>query len=554
MRYYTQLSEGEIRAICLCYPYRELITGFKKCPKDFSTLMPGHRPQSISEENGRNLIANNPRSKLAAKMVEVLLSSWVPKIDAFVKEQVADGKDTDYAYIVAFSKHGFPSFARIYFRLSGESFSDERISAIVSGAAALSAEKEHSKEQAHFLSTSKRIEELRRQQIGELMEKDQEIKRRGSEIKTLSRELSEERAKISTLSEENKQIGMLQTQLAEAVLELERLRQELQDCNAHLEYAEAVRRDSEEQVRVCREEKMTLQLKLEDSQTRLAELEHNRAAVLDLTYSDTVDELRPIDMDEFVEYLSYNLLNIGLDRAQPYFTLLIGYLRDTIFNNKPIICNQAIGHTLARCVSNTLCGSPNARIIPYREGITSNDIQNLLETDNRILVFDSFIGNFNEKELLPIFRRAKRKIIIITAEYDKTIAYLLPEEVMSNCTYINVGHIPPLFGINALDEDPSTIKEELAPPICERPNSRAQRLCGEIMRELGYPLAVIGALSEQMSSEEKLAEFLAFSIIPYSIEAYGVSPYNASDRLEKYAGFLGRCVYKDLLMEWFGDA
>lgn len=56
-----------------------------------------------------------------------------------------------------------------------------------------------------------------------------------------------------------------------------------------------------------------------------------------------------------------------------------------------------------------------------------------------------------------------------------------------------------------------------------------------------------------MSSEEKLAEFLAYSIIPYSVEAYGVSPYNASNRLEKYAGFSGKCVYKDLLMEWFGE-
>lgn len=554
MRYYTQLSEDEIRAICLCYPYKELITGFKKCSRDFSALMPGHRPQSISEENGRNLIANNPRSNLTAKMVEVLLSSWVPKIDGFVKEQITDGKETDYAYIVAFSNLGFPSFARIYFHLSGECFGDERISAIESGAAALSAEKERAKEQDVFVTASKKIEELRRQKDGELKEKEQEIKKKGSEIKSLSRALSEEREKTAALLEENKQIEMIQAQLAEATLESERLRQKLQDSNARLESAQEACRDSEERVRICCEEKAALQIKLEEEQKRLAEIENDRVAVLDLTYRDTVDELRPIDMDEFVEYLSYNLMNIGLDRAQPYFPLLIGYLKDIIFKNKPIICSQAIGHTLARCVSNTLCGSPDVRIIPYTDGITSTDIQNLLETDSRILVFDSFIGNFNEKELLPILRRAKRKIIIITAEYDKTIAYLLPEEVLSNCTYINVGHIPALFGINALDEDPSTIKEELTSPVYERPNSRAQRLCGEIMRELGYPPAIIGVLSEQISSEEKLAEFLAFSIVPYSIEAYGVSPYNVSDRLGKYAGFSGKCAYKDLLMEWFGDA
>mgnify|MGYP007102008791 CR=1 FL=1 len=195
MRYYTQLSEDEIRAICLCYPYKELITGFKKCSRDFSALMPGHRPQSISEENGRNLIANNPRSNLTAKMVEVLLSSWMPKIDGFVKEQIADGKETDYAYIVAFSDLGFPSFARIYFHLSGECFGDERISAIESGAAALSAEKERAKEQDVFVTTSKKIEELRRQKDGELKEKEQEIKKKGSEMTPFS-----ERFTLSTSS------------------------------------------------------------------------------------------------------------------------------------------------------------------------------------------------------------------------------------------------------------------------------------------------------------------------------------------------------------------
>lgn len=554
MRYYTRLSEDEIRAICLSYPYNDLIAGFKKYSKDFSALMPGHRPQSISEENGRNLIANNPCSNLTAKMVEVLVESRTLKISNFVREQVTDGKNMDYAYIVALSKFSFPSFARIYFHLAEECISDERISAIESGVAALSEEKECSREQNVIVSTSKKIEEFRRQKRKELKEKEQELKRKESKIKDLSRALSKEQKKTASLLEENKQIGMMSTQLAEATLERERLRQELQDCNTCLQSAQKAYRDSEKRVRVCCEEKAVIQIELEESQTRLAEMEHKRAAVLDLTYRNTVDELRPVDIDEFVEYVSYNLMSIGLDKTQPYFPLLIGYLRDTIFNNKPIICNQSIGHALARCVSNTLCGFSDVRVISYKAGTTSTDIQNLLETDNRILVFDSFIGNFNEKELFPILRRVKRKIIIITAEYDKTIAYLLPEEVLINCTYINAGRIPPLFEINALDEDPSIIKEELTLPVYERPNRRAKRLCEEIMRELGYPPVIIGALSEQMSSEEKFVEFLAFSIIPYSIEAYGVSPYNVSGRLEKYAGFSGKCVYKDLLLEWYGNA
>ena len=85
------------------------------------------------------------------------------------------------------------------------------------------------------------------------------------------------------------------------------------------------------------------------------------------------------------------------------------------------------------------------------------------------------------------------------------------------------------------------------------PEYVAQRLCREIMNELGYPPVVVAALSEKMTSEEKLVEYLAFSIIPYSIEAYGVSPYNTSERLGRYAGFSGKCAHKDLLLGWYGD-
>ena len=553
MRYYTLLSDEDIRKVCFCYTHKELINGFKKCSKDFSAVLPGRRPQSMSEEAGRNLIANNPHSNLTAKMVEALLSYWVPRITASVKKQIEVGKDSDYAYIVSFSEFGFPSFVDVYFHVIKEDISEERIIAIRAGVEALSDMIEHTSANRESESATKKADAINRQQSQKLKEKDQEIKHKTSEIKALTKALAEARSRIESLLEENKRIALLEGKLSEAASEIDRLRSASVEDAKRLEEVRRANERFEEQLQASIDRIAAIQSELEASRNQLSEMEQSKKDALDLLYSETTHELRPVDMDEFIEYLSYNLSSVGVNKDEPYFPLLLHYLENVLFKNKPIICNQAVGHTLAKCLSNTLCGNPNATIIPYKEGISHEEIRAILETDSRILVFDSFIGNYSEMELFPLLRSAKRKIIFITSEYDKTIAYLLPEEVLLNCTYINTNNIPELFTANGLDEDPSTIKEELTIPVSEAPNRRAQRLCKEIMLELGFSSVVANVLAEQMSSEEKLDGFLAFSIIPYAIEAYGISPYNASDRLGKYAGPAGKCVQKELFGEWYGN-
>ena len=306
MKYYYALSDEEIKSICLCYPYKELITGFKKCSKDFSALLPGRRPQSVSEEAGRNLIANNLHSNLTAKMVEVLLSSWVPKVSALVKEQLEDGKETDYAYIVAFSRLGGPSFVMPFFRFSDEEFSEERISAICAGVAALSAEREQIKELYDSATTTKQVEDLKRQHLAELKEKEQMIKRQATEIKAITKELEKERETTASLQEDNKQIEYLQKQLSEAALEIDKLRQDLQDESIRLKMAQDRQAESEVRKQELERENSSIQDAFDSCKSLLDQIDQQRQAVMALLYSDTAEELRPVDMDEFNEYLSYN--------------------------------------------------------------------------------------------------------------------------------------------------------------------------------------------------------------------------------------------------------
>lgn len=553
MKYYPLLTEDEIQTLCLCYPYKLMITGFKRCYKDFSSLMPGHRPQSVGTEAGRNLIANNPHSRLTAKMLEVLLLNWCNFVSTSVKNQISEGKEKDYAYIIAFSELETSSFVRIFFHLSDIGFSEEHISAIIAGVDALFEERSKINERIDSSTNAKQIDEIKREHNRELKEKDKEIKKILTEKKILEAELSKERETTTKLTKENQRIPNLLEQLSKSAEESAALSNTIKEVELKLKEAKEAYIESERREQAVREEADAIRAELYKCQAALMESEEKHKAIYNLLYSDTTEELRPVNMSEFSEYLSYNLSNLGLEKSTSYFSLLAKYLGDTVFCNRPIICNHAIGLALAKCISNTLCGSQNPTIIPYQKGITSNEIKGILESDSRIVIFDSFIGNYSEMELFPIIRSVKRKIIFITAEYDKTISYLLPEEVLLNSTYINASKIPELFMSNELNEDPSTIREELSTPFHEEPNRKAQRLCREIMIELGFQNFVADSIAERMTSEDHLNGCLAFSILPYSINAFGIAPYNVSDRLNKYVGLTGKSAYKELIMEWYGN-
>lgn len=553
MKFYPLLSDDDIQTICQEYPPRDLIAGFKKYSKDFSALLPGRRPQSVEVDFGRNLISNNPHSNLTAKMVESLLKNWIPKTKAIVEEIEASGKNAEYAHVVAFSRLGYPFFVSVYFNIIESGFSEDQIHAIQAGAEALTEEMERMEEMVSSAESSKQLEDLRKQFTRELKEKDQDVKGKAAEIKRLQKCLSDAQKTADRLFEKNEMIGVLQSKLGEADSEIAELKAKIHGYELQLTETRNTIRKKEEQEQECFNERERIKSELVACQTRLDEIEQARKATLALVYNETIDELRPIDLEEFDEYLSYNLTSLGLEATDSSFSLLLNYLHRVIFANKPILCSHAVGLALARCISNTICGTQNVTIVPYKREITNRDIISILETDSRILVFDSFIGNYSEKELLPILRRTKGKIIIVTAEYDKTIALLLPEEVLCNCTYINASRFPGLLTARKLDEDPSTLVEDWFSPSCETPDRRSQRLCREIMKELGFSAIVTETMSAQIGSAEVLDGYLAFSILPYYIEASGASPYSISSRLGKYAGPTGKSNYRELLMEWYGN-
>ena len=140
------------------------------------------------------------------------------------------------------------------------------------------------------------------------------------------------------------------------------------------------------------------QVAIDSLQEKLSNIENALAEMREKPYQESDQLLYPTDIDEFSEYLGYNLKSIGVNGSTDEYNLLTEYLCDILFQNKPIMCNHVSGMALARCVSNALCGTKSIKILPYSSEITSKDILYYLNSEERSLVMDGLQGNYNEME------------------------------------------------------------------------------------------------------------------------------------------------------------
>lgn len=557
MKYFQLLTEEDIQTICQVFPHKEMIQGFKKNPRAFNDIARGYRPQAIPEERGRRLLAENCRTKLVSNMIDELLNGWISDISHRIEERVKAGDTENEAYIRAFQASILPDSVELYFRLTGMPVGEEYISVLSTAISIVALEKQKN---SYTVSTATishdDLEQERKKHRIEIKAKDSENKKKSKEIESLSSKVTELSAMIKTLQGESERQSsqlkqseqtevMQRKELNDAIAENSILDAELKKQKAELQEAQAI-------IDAARERVFAQQSIIEALQDELSNIQKASTDIEAKMYCKTDDLLCPVDMDEFSEYLRYNLSSIGVDSNTDGYFLLEDFLGDILFQDRPIICNRMSGIALAKCVSNTLCGSHEIKILPYTSEITSNDILNYLKLENRIFVLDGFLGNFNELELISLLSSIKGRIIFITLGYERTMAYL-PQEILLYFNYLNINRIKGFFSETVINEDSSVISEEWVSAIQKCVNVRAERLCSEIMKQLGFDADITMRISQRMTSEEKLSQYLAFSILPYASEVLDCRPYEISDRLQKYAGELGKCKYKSLLLRWFGN-
>ncbi len=599
MNYLTDLTKEEIKYVCTVIPFKEVSTYFRKYPKEFSKLKPGFRVKSLNEDTVIRTLYDFRNKDFIASFLFKHIDRWIEEIDRELVKALESELDQEAAYIDVLSRSFFSGNVALFFKIKGEEKSEDYLKVMRSSVLYQSAHQKTNEEELGFLKKKLRelmdiqeelknkisdeekyIEKLRKQEVGlkeELKEKMMQLEQEQStrlfeKVDKLEAELkkaqddeiwktAEMQQKIdiltSKLKDQTEKSAGYETSISEYASKLSTAKDDIETWKNKV-------RSCEKQIFTYKAERATFLTDQESDRKQIRELKEaldaqknieTAAEAVSKRYADSNRKmpLCPEDMDDFDEYFSYNLENIGFDRNEDGSVEFVDYLEKSFFHGIPVLIKRGLGINLANCLANTLYGVPVAAQLLYSEGAGVQKISDFLaDIPDRVVCIDGFIGNCNELELIPVLEQYRNKIIILTYMYDKTLSFV-PYEILSSVHFISADVFSSVLRIRDITEDPSEVKEiSSAYKNNTGVDSRLQKIFYEIACECGLKMDTAYAMAGMIEDENYLNEMLMFTLLPYVFKVLGKNPYNCSKRLQRYAGEAGRCSKKDILMRWFG--
>ena len=572
-------------------------------------LRPGFRVKSLKEAEVERTLFDFRNRDFIGSFIVKHIDRWLEEIhDAF--EQVKnDGLNEEESYIHVLARSFFSHNVPLYFKVTEQEKSEEYLHIMTAGVNQLleimdeaektieEKKKELSNRDQEFQQLQNQIDEAERSinrlnakvsklsndndgQATIIAQKDADIDKLNTIISALKKELERINSKISSITEQNSaEIKSLTEKIEIMTRNISEYEQKIASYKSQLSKSEE--RDADisdknsqlvdaikDKEMLIAEMRQTIDALTSESQNnvqridelnKLLEEAQNKPIEVDKTdihqfaKKTRVVPIRPVDMDDFDEYLQYNLNDIGFDNGCDGYDLFVRYFEQILFDGVPLLLKHGPGVNLANCVANTLYGQKTAALLAYSEKSDMQDIKEFLEgTPERVICIDGFVGNINEMEMLPVLEQYRNKIIILTYMYDRTLNYT-PSELLTYVRYINVDEFKPLLRIKDITEDPSEVQEETyAYQTGSSSENRYQKIFKEIGEQCGLAKDVVNSIADSIKDEEYMNAALMFTLLPYLSKVLRIKPYNYSKRLQKYAGESGKCPHKNILLGWFG--
>lgn len=519
-KHLSKLTKKEVAYICSVIPLKMTVEYFRNNPKEFTKIMPGFRAKSLKrKEQVSRILIRGINKPFVSSYIEKNIEIWLCQIQEHINKYLNNGDSREAALIKTLPFCFFVEDIGIYCKLVEDEYSEEYIRLL-----------------SESIKTKREYDEKLEQLIKKLEDKESENYMIKTDLNNAEVKLVKCESEINALKSEMIEFNSLKSIVNVKNKEMEDLNNKL------LEYEEYVIRLKSE-LAATTNDKRLLEIKVSG---KIERVRTNKFAKENVALTPKC----PKDIDEFKDYLGYNLENIGVPTHTEYFHLLKEHLSDILFKGIPIIIDRNASRSLIICVANALIGNSNIATLVYTEEISQDIIEEFLSSEERIVCLDNFIGNFDETILITLCDNHIDKIIFLTTFYDRTL-YFVPEEFMKYCNYLNLNRIEALTGYTTLTEDPSIIDEVQMTNIKSITDKRWSSFLFKSMEELGVGKSLSQQRSTLVSSEQKLCCLLAFDILPYCIDVLHISPFNVSEKLLKYAGDSGRCLYKNLFKRWF---
>lgn len=526
MKYLPLMTEDEIRYVCSIIPTIDAVGYFQHNPKEFAKICPGFRASAVGKLDVSNLLFRNRSRGFVEFFIEKHISDWLSQIQEHIDKCLNDGDTKVVALLKTLPHCFFVDNVSLYFKLTDNEFTEDACS-IISASARIIKDSDTECERLEITLNSK---------TSEISRTEAELGRIQTELTNTRKKLGERIDEIKTLKRINADLEKSKGVITSQEQTIKNLKQKVQEREDHIKQLKAA-------LYVAREEQQQLEEIIREEIAQQQETEKHR--------QDTTQKPKcPKDLDEFRDYLGYNFENIGVPTNSDYLPLLKDYLSEILFQGKPIIISRSIGLSLMKCVSNTIVKTPVVSTLAFADDVTEKLIDGFLSQDKRIVCLDNFIGNYNETTLITICDRHRDKIIFLTIAYDHTLCFV-PDELMQYCHYLNLNRVEAFTGDTELTEDPSVVDEVETVVTSIVPDLRWTVALKEMLDEFGVRGALSAYKSSLVADELSFCRLLAFDVLPYCTDVLKIAPFNVSERLVKYAGNSGRCLYKDLFLRWF---
>lgn len=520
---FSSLSEDEYRKICSVIPRNIIVGYFQKNPKEFSKIHPGFRATAVQNKDALRILVNYRERGFISSFVEKIAGDWLKEIQSVIQNYQNNGESEIISYVHTLYQSFFSDNVSAYFKLINKEYSEDQLRMIANLVGLL----KNIEEKQHELETSSR----------ELKDALTVCERKAEKSE---KSLEKANKKLAELTSKQNELESLQKKYQELLKDYEQATIEKDLAVSQVDELKKQILSLNEAVGALQKEKAQLETSI---RTRIEEEKEAEALRINISYP-----IAPVDMDEFVDYFSYNLDSIGVvDSNLPLKTLLTTYMSCVLFQGKPIICNRTCTDTFARCLSNTLVNNEPVNHIVFSSDLDEKHICTALNMSGRIVVLENFLGNYNETLLLSILDKFKAKITILSATYEKTLFYL-PRDFLAYCHYINLSRLSGFARATIPDEDPSILTEKEITQVAFPAKNRYQDIVRSIALELGFSRLVSDKITEFVYDDKSACAVLSLSIIPYLSDVMGKNAFNVSETLQRY---INRCPYKKVFEEWF---
>lgn len=518
---FSSLSEDEYRKICSVIPRNIIVGYFQKNPKEFSKIHPGFRATAVQNKDALRILVNYRERGFISSFVEKIAGDWLKEIQSVIQNYQNNGEPEIISYVHTLYQSFFSDNVSAYFKLINKEYSEDQLTMIANLVGLL----KNIEEKQHELETSSR----------ELKDALTVCERKAEKSE---KSLEKANKKLAELTSKQNELESLQKKYQELLKNYEQATIEKDLAVSQVDELKKQILSLNEAVGALQKEKAETSIR-----TRIEEEKEAEALRINISYP-----IAPVDMDEFVDYFSYNLDSIGVvDSNLPLKTLLTTYMSCVLFQGKPIICNRTCTDTFERCLSNTLVNNEPVNHIVFSSDLDEKRICTALNMSGRIVVLENFLGNYNETLLLSILDKFKAKITILSATYEKTLFYL-PRDFLAYCHYINLSRLSGFARATIPDEDPSILTEKEITQVAFPAKNRYQDIVRSIALELGFSRLVSDKITEFVYDDKSACAVLSLSIIPYLSDVMGKNAFNVSETLQRY---INRCPYKKVFEEWF---